>query len=486
VAFSVAETLANLLSSDPSLDVRTEAIHLVCDWIYQRPKVTCGTALQLKENGLQLLLLQAVSSRVSSKQKQERRDAVTGLAHIYCKHFVQPNLLPVVSACISAEKSFDNDDGIDENIVAVSIRALHKMCENIEISAFSQQSQDRRNNNGRRRSTDDDSTSDFEGDCTNTNLIDLYGWIPSKVLECVCITDSTDTEMRSRVVQIMDEMLLKESSSTDKKAKQNFVIARAIGWTSLLDSLVIEANGDSQGSINLLQMTNKNYHRYTSTAYKFLQQLMMQRATLQSTASRYIDARAQIREYEAGMSVVRTESLRKYTGLLIYFGFSSHSGTEEAMEADARAMQILEQLAKLTSPIENPKVSLDDVLVSFHGARDKHIFRILATIVDPSHTAEARRRAFEELPKRTKSLGDAVSDWVKNLVKRCAMGDSLNVDVVHACIRLAHGCVLINDIPACTAFLSSVKMCTENIQSTDGSLFAVPLCNWTYQERNAE
>ena len=55
------------------------------------------------------------------------------------------------------------------------------------------------------------------------------------------------------------------------------------------------------------------------------------------------------------------------------------------MEADARAMQILEQLAKLTSPVDNPKVSMDDVLASFHGARDKHIFRILATVTDPAH-----------------------------------------------------------------------------------------------------
>lgn len=131
------------------------------------------------------------------------------------------------------------------------------------------------------------------------------------------------------------------------------------------------------------------------------------------------------------------------------------------MEADARAIQILEQLAKLTSPVESAKVSLDDVLASFHGARDKHIFRILATIVDPAHTAEARRRAFDELPKRTKSLGDAVSDWVKNLVKRCAMGDSLNIDVVHACVQLAQGCALENDISACSAFLSSVKMTVD-------------------------
>jgi hypothetical protein len=314
VAFSVTDALANLLSTDPSLDVRTEAIHLVCDWIYQRPKVAHTTTIQLKENGLLSLLLQAVASRVSSKQKQERRDAVTGLAHIYSKHFVQPNLQHVISACIAAGKNLDDDDVIDEDIVAVSVRALHEMCENIDISASPHRSRNRNSTIGRRRSTaDDDSTSDFESDYTSTNSIDMYRWIPSKVLECVCITDSTDAEMRSRVVQIMDEMLLKESSSTNKIVKQNskspnFAIARAIGWTSLLDSLVTEPNGDPQSSIDLLQMTDKNYHRYTSTSFKFLQQLLTHRATLQSTASRYIDARAQIREYETGKSVTYIET----------------------------------------------------------------------------------------------------------------------------------------------------------------------------------
>jgi hypothetical protein len=132
------------------------------------------------------------------------------------------------------------------------------------------------------------------------------------------------------------------------------------------------------------------------------------------------------------------------------------------MEADARAMQILEQLAKMTSPVDSAKVSLDDVLIAFHGARDKHIFRILATIVDPSHTSQARIRALEELPKRTKALGDTVADWVKNLVKRCAMGDSLNADVVCECIRLAKGCLLDNNIAACGAMLATVQM-TVNI-----------------------
>ena len=306
VALSVTETLANLSSTDLSLDVRLEAIHLICDWIYQRPKVKHTSSAQLKENGLILMLLQAVASRVSSKQKQERRDAVTGLAHIYCKHFVQPNLQPVVNACVSAEKSFDKEDEIDEDIIAVSVQALHEMCDDIEIGAPVHRSRGRSKSIGHRHSnTDDENSSVFERGCTDANTMDLYRWIPSKVLECVCFTDAIDTEMRSRIVQIMDEMLLKESSTTDKNSKQtdkstSFAISRAIGWISVLHSLVAETNGDPQSSIDLLQMTTKTYYRYTSTAFKFLQQLLTQRATLQITASRYIDARAQIREYDSG------------------------------------------------------------------------------------------------------------------------------------------------------------------------------------------
>ena len=322
VAFAATEVVANLLSSDPSLDVRTEAIHLVCDWIYQRPKASGATNNPSKENGLLLLLLEAVASRVSSKQKQERRDAVTGLAHIYCKHFVQPNLQHVVAACITAEKSVVDDDVIDEDVFAVSIRALHEMCENIETGAAAHSSQGRSNSIGRRRHKNDgDSFSEFENENTSTTLMDLYRWIPSKVLECVCITDSIDSEMRSRVVQIIDEMLLKESSSTDIKGKHSgqsatVSVARAISWTSLLDSLVTDSNGDPQSSVGLLQMTNKNYHRYTSASFKFLQQLLTQRATLQSTASRYIDARSQIRELEPGMFVVYIEMVNLVCSLL--------------------------------------------------------------------------------------------------------------------------------------------------------------------------
>lgn len=146
------------------------------------------------------------------------------------------------------------------------------------------------------------------------------------------------------------------------------------------------------------------------------------------------------------------------------------------MEADARAMEVLELVAKMTAPVDGTKRAIEDILQDFHGARDKHIFRILATIADPAHTMQARARALEELPKRTKALGDAVSDWVKNLVKRCAMGDSLNSEVVSHCVLLAQECLREGDVPAGGAFLATVKTAIDifpvvcNSRETFGTL----------------
>lgn len=138
------------------------------------------------------------------------------------------------------------------------------------------------------------------------------------------------------------------------------------------------------------------------------------------------------------------------------------SETAEADEMDARAMEMLESIAKMTAPVDaGSKTSIQEVLQAFHSARDKHIFRCLSTITSPDHSVEARTRALDELPKRTKSLGDGVSVWVKNLVKRCAMGSSLNSEVVHHCVLLAHECFRDDDVPACGALLATVKTAVD-------------------------
>jgi hypothetical protein len=125
--------------------------------------------------------------------------------------------------------------------------------------------------------------------------------------------------------------------------------------------------------------------------------------------------------------------------------------------ANARAMELLETVAAMTAPPSTAS-DLPSVLENLHAARDKHIFRILATIANPTHTMAARVRAFEELPKRTKSLGDATCAWVKSLARRCAMGDFLNKSIIQQCIALAQECFHGNDIPASIAFLSCVKL----------------------------
>lgn len=124
-------------------------------------------------------------------------------------------------------------------------------------------------------------------------------------------------------------------------------------------------------------------------------------------------------------------------------------------------MELLESIAKLSAPLDGAKLSLESVLKSFHAARDKHIFRILSTIASCDHTMQARTRALQELPDRTKSLGDGVAEWVKNLVKRCAMGESLNASVTNQCVLLAKDCVSEGDIPACAALLAAVKFAVD-------------------------
>jgi hypothetical protein len=138
------------------------------------------------------------------------------------------------------------------------------------------------------------------------------------------------------------------------------------------------------------------------------------------------------------------------------------------LAADAKAMGILEIVASLTAPVSGSG-SKTDVLKAFHGARDKHIFRILGTITNPAHSTSARGRALDELPKRTKTLGDPVSNWVKNLVRRCAMGDFLNVEVVNHCVLIAQECFFENDVPACGALLACIKIASSTFPALCGT-----------------
>ncbi len=148
-----------------------------------------------------------------------------------------------------------------------------------------------------------------------------------------------------------------------------------------------------------------------------------------------------------------------YRCLVIY-----KTGTEEHLAAEAEAFEQLEMVAALSAPLPGLSSSPSDirpVLEKLHTAKDKHIFRILATIATPDHSASARIRAFDELPKRTKSLGDSTAAWVKSLARRCAMGNFLNAEVVQNCIILSQECFVSGDIAESAEFLSCVKTAVD-------------------------
>jgi hypothetical protein len=131
-------------------------------------------------------------------------------------------------------------------------------------------------------------------------------------------------------------------------------------------------------------------------------------------------------------------------------------------------MERLEIVATLTAPLPG-SVDIREVLEKLHTARDKHIFRILATISSSDHSASARVRAFDELPKRTKSLGDATSAWVKMLSRRCAMSNFLNVEIVNQCIVLAQECFQGGHIRECAEFLTCVKTAVDIYPALGGT-----------------
>lgn len=142
---------------------------------------------------------------------------------------------------------------------------------------------------------------------------------------------------------------------------------------------------------------------------------------------------------------------------ILTFKNLSMIGTEAALLADANARECLDAVASLTAP-PTGSTALEDILSAIHGAKDKHIFRLLSSIVDPVQKPKTRARAFEDLPRRTKPLGEAASTWVKNLVRRCTMGDFMNGDVIAHCVLLARECFMEHDIPTCSLLVAAAKV----------------------------
>ena len=399
LAQETVATLVKIVEHDPDSNVRVLAIHQICDLAYRQKSsaelVIATSSTPTPPAFVPARLLQAVGSRVSSKVKCERKDALTGLAQIYHKHYLLEKVRKVQL------------EG-DECSIGIILDTLDEICAASKVKK------------NRRSLSSDDYTSD--------DLDDKYCWIPRKVFECASFTDSTDPDMRNRVIQIVDDVLLGSTYTNSELTPTS----RSVGLVIILESLRDESD-DICGTSS-------------SNASNWMSILMAQRASLQKSLSEYIDSRNKRREFK--------------------------SGTEEAISADAEAMEKLEVVAALTAPasggISSFPSDIRPILEKLHNARDNHIFRVLATITSPTHSASARSRAFDELPKRTKSLGEQAASWIKTLARRCAMGQFMNGEIVHHSILLAQESFCEGNFQACMQFLHCVK---------SASMFYPSLCS---------
>eukprot|EP00980_Cylindrotheca_fusiformis_P007770 scaffold1650_cov135-Cylindrotheca_fusiformis.AAC.5 len=352
IAMEAQHYLVKPLTDDASLEVRLRTLHGLCDIAHRHRNIVAADLWQL------------VGTRVSAKHRQERKDAITGLAQNYFSHYISHNL---------AEVQAGGDD--------CPLNSVQKVL----------------------------------GRCSDRKRSDYYRWIPVKVFEAASFTDAIDPDMHSRVVQVVDELLL--GSELPHSSKRLTATARAVGLAVLIHSL----KEDSANS------------------YSWMCDLLRQRSRLQKALKKYMESRSQIG--------------------------NQAPGSEEAFTADAMTLDLLESVASLTAP---PAISTslnpgerNPVLTSFHKMKDETVFRLLSSVSDPTHTGKARTRAFDEISKRVKKFGEATLTWTKTLARRCSMGDFLNREIIRHCILLAQECFKEEDIESCQKFLSCVQVAAE-------------------------
>lgn len=280
--------LVHVMKNDPEQSVRIDAIHAVCDLAHLEkssgPLIVPDPQDRNGDNAgrgygpvVSAKLLRAVADRVQSKNKDERKDALTGLAQIYYRHYV-------------CEKLKDVQRGGDDCDIAVIMDTLHDTCffgQPSSANASKKRSKAAGRRRGAQRDYDEGEDEDMS-DSFSYNIDDKYKWIPSLIFKSGFFTDGKDSGMRDRVNQIIDDVILgpykavDESDPSGSRKKILTPTSRAVGFSMILDSC---RNDD--GSLNadvLLQ----------------LEGLLVQKSNLQTALKGYIEARSRVKECEAG------------------------------------------------------------------------------------------------------------------------------------------------------------------------------------------
>ena len=328
-----------VMLSDPITDIRLEVVHNICDLASEDPaKITAE-------------LLLAVGQRVTSKSKTERKDAATGLAQVYQTHYSKPKLAPIN----------DNEDCEIDEIIKIGMN--------------------------------------LDDDNNNAAFTRSLSWIPKVIFESLSYNDVVDSDMRSRVIQIVDDVLLPKSLSTT---------ARTAGVAMIISNFEKDAN-----------------------AVRWLSKFLVERAEAQAALTSYLDARDLSRTFKAG--------------------------SVEFLTHNVEAEEKLDTLVSKYVPLNDAK--RDEILHRIHEHKDKTIFKLMASITDANHTVTTRATAMDELPKRVNSIGAAASTWMKTLVRRISMGSAFNFDVINHCAMLAQECARVNEWVTSSLFLEVVKFC---------------------------
>jgi hypothetical protein len=271
--------------ADPALEIRQLAIYEVTDAIYRKNLAPATASMAVAPQ-----LLGAVASRISSKYSEERRYAITGLAQVYYRHYVQDRLQPIQN---SSSTSSSTSHGAD---VSVVLSTLHQNCRHLG-GAAGQHHHAHASGSKRRKHGPAAASAAFSSSAGGTDP-DVFRIIPRKIFEAVCVKDSVDHETRSRVVQVVDEVLL-GSELSSKSHKRLTATARAAGLVLILDSLV---DSDDDDNDNDSLRRDAGWFHEGATAFKYVQHLFGQRSALQAALKQYLDARAASRELEPGTS----------------------------------------------------------------------------------------------------------------------------------------------------------------------------------------
>ena len=284
-----SDALVKMITTDPALEVRLEGIRDVCQLAHNQKSnnffdIGSGSSSksQTRTTNIPSSLLKAVGNRVSSKNKGERRDSVTGLAKIYYKQFLW-------------EKLKDVQRGGDDCDIGVIITTIRETCglENDFVEL-------KRSPKGKKRSLLSPKKA-----CTEMEEIrDKYKFIPSLVFESACFTDTVDPAMRNRVIMIIDDVLLGSDSSTANKGILS-PTSRATGLAMIIKD--VKSSTRSYGTC------------CKSNAFNWMCSLFTQRAQLQFALRAYIDSRATTEEMEKGKIENAFEEESYQFALLTFF-----------------------------------------------------------------------------------------------------------------------------------------------------------------------